>query len=151
MNALVNILDNNLSAPKGAEIIAPFIVSETPKENELPTLPSDSSVSAPKFEPGLPFVCVDGKSSEVNVNLNLNQLLPFESSSSQSTINNKCLKRFVTKISDVGYNVELEDSQSLVSSLLLSVPSVVPAKVPSLLPSCVGMSLNQDFQENKFS
>ncbi|KAJ9072480.1 hypothetical protein DSO57_1027108 [Entomophthora muscae] len=100
MNALVNILDNNLSALKGAEIIAPFIVSETPKEN------------------------------------------------SQSTINNVYSKRFVTKISDVGYNVELEDSQSLVLGFLLSVPSVVPTKVPSLLPSCVGMSFNQDCQEN---
>ncbi|KAJ9074065.1 hypothetical protein DSO57_1009934 [Entomophthora muscae] len=90
MNVLVNILDNNLSAFKEAEIIAPLVFSETPKEN------------------------------------------------GQSTIDNVDSKRFVTKISDVSYNFELEDSQCLVSGFLLSVSSVVPVKVSSLLSSCCG-------------
>ncbi|KAJ9087489.1 hypothetical protein DSO57_1032884 [Entomophthora muscae] len=90
MNALVSILDNNLSAFKEAEITAPLVASETPKEN------------------------------------------------GQSIINNIDLNRFVTKISDVGYNFELEDSQYLVLGFLLSVPSVVPVKVSSFLSSCCG-------------
>ncbi|KAJ9079950.1 hypothetical protein DSO57_1030230 [Entomophthora muscae] len=138
MNASVNILDNNLSSFKEAEIIAPLFVSETPKGNGLVKMASELLGSAPNFEPGSLFDLVDIDSSKVNVNLNLNQSLPLKLLSSQSKINNNDSKRLVTTIGDIGSNNKAGDLLCLVSGLLLAVPSVVPAKISSLLSSCCG-------------
>ncbi|KAJ9090439.1 hypothetical protein DSO57_1002745 [Entomophthora muscae] len=138
MNVFVNILDNNLPTLKGSKIIAPLIISETPKKNG-PEIASDSLISSPKFEPGLLFDLVDENSSKVDVNSTPSQSLPCKLTSSQSTVADVDLKHYEATPGDVGDIGEAGDLLCLVLGSLLAVLSVVPAKATSCSPPSVGL------------
>ncbi|KAJ9085654.1 hypothetical protein DSO57_1011803 [Entomophthora muscae] len=105
---------------------------------------SNSVVSAPKFEPGSLFDLVDKDSSKVNVNLHLIQSLPYELTSSQSTINNIDLKCLGSTPGDRGNSVEAGDRLCLVLGTLVAVPSVVLPISPPGPPVSV-----EDFQTSQ--
>ncbi|KAJ9088171.1 hypothetical protein DSO57_1025723 [Entomophthora muscae] len=162
MNDSLNIIDNNLLLFKEAELFAPSSAFESSKGNGLVSsicslltsvlsleMASEPLFSATIFELGSSFGSVETDLFKMNVNLTLNQSLPFNQLSSQSMLDNNNSNHLGFTPSDVGNNGEAGSLLCLVLGPLVAVPSVVRAKSTSWPPPSVELSTYQPSHARK--